>query len=145
MSLAATEKRVREYFADIPVMIEIARCESKFRQFTDSGKVLRGGSGGMMVGIFQFFESIHAKAATNLGFDLFTVEGNLSYARHLYTKSGSNPWASCVPVVVSTPALVTPIAIVQLSAKNEKLKIELLKQVIVLLQELLKLELAKGN
>jgi len=140
---AEIEKRVREYFADVPVMIDIARCESKFRQFTDSGNVLRGGSGGMMVGIFQFFESIHTKAAKNLGFDLLTVEGNLGYARHLYTESGTTPWASCVPAVVSTPVIVTPVAPVQLSAKNEKLKIELLKQVIVLLKELLKLELAK--
>ena len=39
----SVEATVREYFADIPVMIEIARCESKFRQFADSGNVLRGG------------------------------------------------------------------------------------------------------
>ena len=140
---AEIEKRVREYFADVPVMIDIARCESKFRQFTDSGNVLRGGSGGGMVGIFQFFESIHAKAAKNLGFDLLTVEGNLGYARHLYTESGSTPWASCVPAVLSTPIIITPAVPVQLSDKNEKIKIELLKQVIVLLKELLKLELAK--
>lgn len=140
---AEIEKRVREYFADVPVMIDIARCESKFRQFTDSGNVLRGGSGGMMVGVFQFFESVHSNAAKNLGFDLLTVEGNLGYARHLYQQSGTTPWASCVPAVVSTPVPVAPAVLVELSAKNEKLKIELLKQVIVLLKELLKLELAK--
>jgi hypothetical protein len=140
---AAVEKEVRAYFADIPVMIDIARCESKFRQFTDSGNVLRGGLSGGMVGIFQLFESIHTKTAKNLGFNLLTIEGNLGYARHLYTESGTTPWASCVPAVVSTPTTVIPTAPVQLSAKNEKIKIELLKQVIVLLKELLKLELAK--
>src|SRR5690606_12508644 len=59
----AVEEKVRDYFADTPVMVEIARCESKFRQYTDSGQPLRGGSGGGMVGVFQFFESIHQNAA----------------------------------------------------------------------------------
>lgn len=142
------EKRVREYFADVPVMIDIARCESNFRQFTDSGNVMRGGSGGLMVGIFQFFESVHAKAALALGFDLGTVEGNISYARHLYNQSGTTPWSSCVPTTITTVVMVNPVKNVstpELSAANTKLKIELLQQVIVLLQELLKMELAKGR
>ena len=40
---AVVESRVREVFAYAPVMVEIARCESKFRQFTDAGTVLRSG------------------------------------------------------------------------------------------------------
>ena len=88
------EKRVREYFSDAPTMIEIARCESKFRQFTDAGTVLRGGSSGGMVGVFQFFESIHAGAAKTLGHDLATLEGNLAYARHVYESEGTAPWNS---------------------------------------------------
>ncbi|MES2966336.1 MAG: hypothetical protein V4668_00950 [Patescibacteria group bacterium] len=131
----AVEKRVREYFADIPVMIEIARCESKFRQFTDSGSVLRGGGNAGMVGIFQFYEIIHKKAALALGFDIDTVEGNLGYARHLYTQSGHTPWASCVPDVI-------PVA-TTLSTANKELQIKLLTQVLTLLQELLKMELAR--
>lgn len=132
---AEIEKRVREYFADAPVMIEIARCESKFRQFTDAGNVLRGGNGGLMVGIFQFFESIHSRSALALGFDLNTVEGNLGYARHLYTQEGTRPWASCVPdIIPSTPVM---------SQANKELQIKLLTKVVELLQELLKLELAK--
>ena len=55
----ASETTVRDYFSDIPVMIEIARCESNFRQFTENGDVVRGGSGGGMVGMFQFFEACH--------------------------------------------------------------------------------------
>lgn len=142
---AEIEKRVREYFVDTPVMIDIALCESKFRQFTDSGNVMRGGSGGMMVGIFQFFESVHSKAAKNLGFDVLTVEGNLGYAKHVYEQSGTTPWSSCVPAVVSTSVSVVSPATTQLIEANKKLKIELLKKVIVLLQELLKMELAKAR
>jgi hypothetical protein len=86
------EKRVREYFKDTPVMIEIARCESNFRQYTDAGTVLRGGDSGGMVGTFQFFESIHATPAKALGFDITTLEGNLAYAKHVYTNEGTTPW-----------------------------------------------------
>ncbi len=134
-NVAEVEKRVREYFSDIPVMIEIAKCESKFRQFTDSGSVLRGGGSMGMIGIYQFYEVVHKKAALTLGFDIDTVEGNLGYARHLYTQSGSTPWVSCVPNVI-------PIATFMTIEKKE-LQIKLLQQVIVLLQELLKLELVK--
>jgi len=129
---ASIEDRVREYFADIPVMIEIARCESKFRQFTDSGSVLRGGASGQFVGIFQFMESIHSSVARTLGHDLATVDGNLAYARHLYTQQGTRPWASCVPAVL-------PATDAQL-----QLQIELMTKLVGLLQELLKLKLA-GN
>jgi hypothetical protein len=129
-ALASVEDRVREYFADIPVMIEIARCESKFRQFTDSGSVLRGGASGQFVGIFQFMESIHSSVARTLGHDLATVDGNLAYARHLYTQQGTKPWTSCVPTVLpSTDAQL-------------QLQIELMTKLIGLLQELLKLKLA---
>lgn len=93
-STTSTEAKVREYFADIPVMIEIARCESKFRQFTDSGNVLRGGMGGGMIGVFQFYEAIHTGAAASLGYDLATLDGNLAYARHVYEAQGTTPWNS---------------------------------------------------
>jgi len=134
---AAIEKRVREHFADAPVMIEIARCESKFSQYTDAGNVLRGGNGGLMIGIFQFFESIHATPALALGFDLSTVEGNIGYARHVYTQQGTTPWVSCVPDVI-------PVTVVKTMSKADKeLQIKLLTKVVELLTELLKMELAK--
>jgi hypothetical protein len=135
----AVEKRVRELFADAPVMIEIARCESKFRQFTDSGNLLRGGGSTGMIGVFQFYEAIHAAPALALGFNLATLEGNLGYARHLYTAEGTRPWASCVPAVIPATPVLTPAQM--------ELKIKLLTQVVALLQELLKMELAKqkGN
>lgn len=132
---ASVEERVREYFADIPVMAEIARCESKFRQFTDSGNVLRGGVDGGMIGVFQFFEAVHANAALGLGFDLATLEGNLGYARHLYVQQGTTPWdsaAACwqVSSIISAPA------------SERELQITLLESVIGLLRQLLLVQLA---
>lgn len=127
------EQRVREYFKDTPVMIEIARCESKFRQFTDNGSVLRGGAGGGMVGVFQFYEQIHIAPALTLGFDLTTLEGNLGYARHLYNTSGTTPWQSAM-ACWNTPLVSTT------ETSNTQLKIELLKKLLVLLQQLLVLK-----
>jgi hypothetical protein len=112
-------------------MIEIARCESNFRQFTDSGSVLRGGAGGGMVGVFQFLGNIHMAPALTLGFDINTLEGNLGYAKNLYQSQGSTPWRSCVPATVNTNI----DSQVQLLAK-----IELLKQLLALLQQLLALQ-----
>jgi hypothetical protein len=129
-SPAVIEAVVTSYFADTPIMIEIARCESNFRQFTDNGEVFYGGAGGGMVGIFQFYEAIHKAAAAIRGYDLATVAGNIGYARHLYQEQGVTPWQSCVPA--------TPI----LDANTQK-RIELMKQLIGLLQQLLALKLAE--
>ena len=129
---AESEAKVRAYFKDTPVMIEIARCESAFRQYTDSGNVLRGGASGGMVGIFQFFESIHAVPAKNLGFDITTLDGNLGYAKHVYTSEGTVPW---------NPAKgcwdVTPEKTLVKTVDKEKLRqqITLLLKLITLLQK----------
>jgi hypothetical protein len=129
------EETVREYFADIPVMIEVARCESKFRQFTDSGNVLRGGSGGQMVGVYQFFDRYHESLAYDLGFDIETLEGNLAYARHVYEIEGTDPWNSArncwdVPTLITTSDDVESNDIL-------RQKIALLERIIELLQMLL--------
>ena len=125
----AVEKQVRDYFADVPAMIQIARCESNFRQFTDSGSVLHGGASRGMIGVFQFNEQMHATAARTLGFNLATLEGNIGYARAVYMQQGTTPWASCEP----TPLL----------SDNSQLRIELLTKLIGLLQQLLAMKLAE--
>jgi hypothetical protein len=88
------EAEVRSYFSQSPAMIEIARCESRFRQFGNNGNVLRGGISGGMVGVFQIYESIHRTQAQSLGFDIETLEGNMGYAQYLYDASGTSPWNS---------------------------------------------------
>jgi hypothetical protein len=138
---AEAEKRVREYFADIPVMIEIARCESNFRQYTDAGNVLRGGSSGGMVGVFQFFESIHAVPASSLGFDITTLEGNIGYARHVYETQDTTPWDTAKDCW-DTPTTPSPT-----SADTDMLRkqIELLSTLVTLLQKKLALQLAAAQ
>jgi hypothetical protein len=102
------EERVREYFVDMPVMIEIARCESKFRQYTDSGNPFYGGAGGAMVGVFQVYTTVHAAYAKNtLNYDITTLEGNLGYAKYLYQTEGTQPWMSSFPCWGSTSSAET--------------------------------------
>ncbi|HET8581304.1 MAG TPA: peptidoglycan-binding domain-containing protein [Candidatus Paceibacterota bacterium] len=88
---AGAESAVRAAFADEPVMIGVARCESDFREFDSAGDPLDGGSGGM-IGIFQISEAVHAEAAKALGMDIDTVAGNIAYAKHLYEEKGTAPW-----------------------------------------------------
>lgn len=139
----SVEAAVREYFADIPVMIEIARCESKFRQFTDSGNVLRGGAGGQMIGVFQFFDRYHVSTANDLGYDIETLAGNLAYAKHVFSREGTTPWNSareCWNVPNLTLQPVSPVLEATTITETDELlrqKIALLQQVINLLQTLL--------
>jgi len=86
------EEYVREYFADVPVMIEIAKCESEFRHFNKNGQVLKNGLGSSATGMFQIMASIHQPVAEKLGLDIYTMQGNAAYARYLYEKQGTKPW-----------------------------------------------------
>ena len=86
------EDKVRAAFTDAPIMVIVAKCESRFRQYTDSGNVLYSGYNNGMVGIFQLYASIHQKAALAMGFDITSVDGNIGYAHHLYDSQGTDPW-----------------------------------------------------
>lgn len=85
------EEKVRDYFADIPVMIEIARCESEFMQYSKSGQPLHGGTG-TMIGLFQISEFLHRKIALKFEWNIDKPEGNMAYARYLYEEKGTAPW-----------------------------------------------------
>lgn len=88
----SVEEYVREQFKDAPVMIDIARCESRFRQFDSSGKVLKNPTSSAM-GTFQIMASLHADLAKDkLGHDIYSLEGNAAYARYLFEKQGTAPW-----------------------------------------------------
>lgn len=88
------EAKVRAHFPYAPVMTDIARCESKFRQYTDTGNALHGGLGAGMIGVFQINAPVHADYAKSLGMDIYSLEGNLAYAKLLYEQEGTQPWIS---------------------------------------------------
>jgi hypothetical protein len=86
------ENVVKEYFKDIPVMISVARCESNFRHTDRDGNILRGLANRQDVGIMQINERFHLEKSTKLEMDIYTLEGNLQFARYLYRKEGVKPW-----------------------------------------------------
>jgi len=91
------EAHVRDYFADEPILAEIARCESHFTHYTNSGKVLRGRVVPEDVGVMQINETYHLEQSKKLNIDIYTLEGNLDYARYLYEKQGARPWLASSP------------------------------------------------
>jgi len=96
LTRAQIESRIKEVFSDAPIMVDVARCESTFRQFADSGNVFRGGTNRKYIGIFQIGEDLHRSYALARGFDIDTVEGNIGYARYMYDRQGTRPWVSCL-------------------------------------------------
>ncbi|OHA35635.1 MAG: hypothetical protein A2W65_04355 [Candidatus Taylorbacteria bacterium RIFCSPLOWO2_02_50_13] len=88
------EQYVREYFRDTPILAEIAQCESRFRHLGKGGVVLRGKMTVEDLGVMQINEFYHEDTAKTLGLDLHTLDGNLAYAKWLYTKEGLTPWLS---------------------------------------------------
>jgi hypothetical protein len=88
----SVEAYVRDYFADEPLLAEIAKCESGFRQFDSHGKVIRGEVNKSDIGILQINKYYHEEDAVKLGFDIYTIDGNLGYAKWLYAKYGDAPW-----------------------------------------------------
>ena len=97
ISAGSTEAAVREYFSDIPVMIQIARCESTFRHTLSDGSVLRGIHDPADTGVMQINLRYHGKKAEELGLDLTDLYDNMAYARDLYSRQGTKPWSASKP------------------------------------------------
>ncbi len=96
-TMMSTEQYVRRYFKDIPIMIEIARCESTFRQLDDDGEVHRGRVVAQDVGVMQINEYYHLDQAQKKEINIYSLDGNLAYARDLYERQGTTPWNSSKP------------------------------------------------
>ncbi len=97
LSASSTEVIVRAYFEDIPQLAEVSRCESEFHQTNKDGTIYRGEANPKDVGVMQINEFYHAETAKKLGFDIYTLEGNMAYARYIYEKQGIAPWSASAP------------------------------------------------
>ncbi len=100
-----TEAIVREYFSDIPVMVQIARCESTFRHTLADGSVLQGQVDPADTGVMQINKRYHEANATKLGLNLEELEDNMAYARSLYERQGTQPWSASAPCWSRTLAM----------------------------------------
>ncbi len=89
-----TEEAVRSYFSDLPVMIQIARCESTFQHTLADGSVLKGRVDPADTGVMQINLPYHGEKARELGLDLTNLHDNMAYARDLYLRQGTRPWSA---------------------------------------------------
>jgi hypothetical protein len=85
---------VREYYAGEPVLADIAWCESRMRHLNKEGGIFRGAINENDIGVMQINTYYHEATATDMGIDLYSLEGNLTYAKYLYEKEGTKPWNS---------------------------------------------------
>jgi len=85
---------VKQYYADTPILADIAWCESRDRQWNPDWTVFHGAVNHYDVGLMQINSLYHEDKATALGMDIYTLPGNLEYAQALYDKEGTKPWAS---------------------------------------------------
>lgn len=76
------ERLIREAFEDAPIMIDVARCESGFRNVPSK----TGDWGPFQV------NQVHTKRLQELGLDRTKIEDNIKYARMLYDESGTRHW-----------------------------------------------------
>jgi hypothetical protein len=94
----STEETVRSFFKDIPILIDVARCESGFTHYEpQTGEVKRGHMNAADLGVMQINEHYHGTAAERMGLSLSNLQDNLTYARHLYEQEGLKPWKASKP------------------------------------------------
>ncbi len=92
VKVKTTEEIIAERLIDAPILKKIAFCESQNRQFNESGGVLRGHINSQDVGFMQINEKYHLGTANKLGLNIYTLEGNIDYAKYLYRTQGVKPW-----------------------------------------------------
>lgn len=101
---ATTTESVSESLPDAnkailrPELEKICACESgngtpgSARQFYEDGTLVTGKIDPDDRGICQVNLRYHGETAKNMGLDLDTEYGNITYANWLYEKQGSRPW-----------------------------------------------------
>lgn len=97
VSSEAVQVVVEDYFSDIPIMAEVARCESTYRHYLSDGSVLQGRVDNDDTGVMQINKRYHEETAIAMGLDLDDIEDNLHYARYLYERQGTQPWSASAP------------------------------------------------
>jgi len=88
---------VEEYFSDAPILADIAWCESSMRHTRKDGTILRGEVDSDDIGVMQINTRYHLIDSEELGLDIYSLNGNLAYAKYLYEKQGVKPWKASSP------------------------------------------------
>lgn len=93
-------ERTEEFGVSEDLALAIAFCESTYRQYDKNksaeesaeNRVLRGIQNKADVGLFQINEKYHLEKSLELGYDIYTTEGNIDYALWLLKNEGSKHW-----------------------------------------------------
>lgn len=88
------QEEVEGFFADAPVLADIAKCESTYRHFDNNGQPLKNSHGSSAIGVMQIMASYHEEPAKAMGYNINSLQGNLEYAKYLFEQKGTQPWAS---------------------------------------------------
>lgn len=83
------EEIIKKEFPKDPIMVNVARCESGFRQFNPDGTVLISRTADW--GIFQINQVNH-RTMSKLGIDISTLEGNIEGTQYILKTQGLNAW-----------------------------------------------------
>ena len=79
---------------DIPKILEkIAECESGGIHFDNNGQVIKGKINPLDTGKYQINLKYWGDEARQLGYNLFTFEGNTLMALWIYEHYGTKPWS----------------------------------------------------
>lgn len=77
---------------DFALLRKICKAESGGEQFDKKGKVIVGKIDPRDKGICQINEYYNGAKARELGYDIYTKEGNIKMAEWLFLNFGSSPW-----------------------------------------------------
>lgn len=86
----AIRSRILAEFSDVDGFDRVIECESHFRQFDASGEVLRSDTDD--VGATQINLHYWLDESKKLGYDIYTLDGNLKMARVVYERQGVEAW-----------------------------------------------------
>lgn len=85
---------IADPFEGYPLLKKICECESGLTHYINEEKqvVLRGRVNRYDIGICQINEQYHRESIARTGYNIYTPEGNIRFAKLLYNKQGSKPW-----------------------------------------------------
>lgn len=93
-TVSASAPQIITVEAAAPVLDRIAQCESGGNQFKNGQVLIHVNNNGTYdQGKYQI-NSIHNAAASKLGFNLATEEGNTGFAKWMYANLGTGDWYS---------------------------------------------------
>ena len=89
---ASVRQQLIDAFGTDSIMLAIASCESHFRQFHSDGSVYKGKINPHDIGVFQISETYWLDVLNKLGYNIYTLDGNIKMAEYIYEHNGTTPW-----------------------------------------------------